>query len=215
MLRLEKRQPLPLGKRLALPFIAIAISFVFSFLLILLAGENPFTAFGYMVSGAFGSERRLIETLIKTTPLILTGLAAAVAFKAKFYNLGGEGQLYLGALVATLLGITLSLPPLLHICIILASGALAGGLWALLAGILKAKLKVDEVVVTGTKGGEGKLVVIGFDPEDMTQASILASQPLYSTFGRGVEAQNSRAVIAMAEKGIPKRRNCFTLRLIF
>lgn len=147
-IRLEKREPLPFRARLALPFIAVAISFALSFVLILLARANPFTAFYYIFHGALGSRTGLVETAVKATPLLLTGLAAAVAFKARFYNLGGEGQLYLGALCAASLGLCPGLPRPLAVPLIAAAGCAAGALWALCAGLLKAKLKVDEVVVT-------------------------------------------------------------------
>ena len=147
-IRLEKRGPISFRARLALPFIAVAISFAFSFVLILLARANPFTAFYYIFYGALGSPTSLGETAVKTTPLVLTGLAAAVAFKARFYNLGGEGQLYLGALCAAVLGLHLALPRALAVPVIMAAGCAAGAAWALCAGMLKARLKVDEVVVT-------------------------------------------------------------------
>ena len=147
-LRLEKRQPLPFGARLALPFVAVAISFALSFVLILLAQANPFTVFYYILQGALGSRTGLAETAVKATPLVLTGLAAAVAFKARFYNLGGEGQLYLGALCAAVLGLRLAIPRPLAVPAIMAAGCAAGAAWALCAGVLKARCRVDEAVVT-------------------------------------------------------------------
>jgi len=147
-LRLEKRQPLPFGARLALPFVAVAISFALSFVLILLAQANPFTVFYYILQGALGSRTGLAETAVKATPLVLTGLAAAVAFKARFYNLGGEGQLYLGALCAAVLGLRLAIPRPLAVPAIMAAGCAAGAAWALCSGVLKARCRVDEAVVT-------------------------------------------------------------------
>jgi simple sugar transport system permease protein len=102
-----------------------------------------------LFKGAFGSVFALTETLTKATPLILTGLAAAVAFRAKFWNIGGEGQLYCGALAVTWIGAgMISLPPVLMIPLLLLVGALAGGFALILPVFLKAKLKVDEVVTT-------------------------------------------------------------------
>ncbi len=147
-LRLEKREPISTRARLALPFAAVAISFALSFILILIARANPFTAFYYIFYGALGSRTGLAETAVKATPLLLTGLAAAVAFKARFYNLGGEGQLCLGALCAAVLGVRLALPRAIAVPTIVAAGCAAGAAWALLAGLLKTRLKVDEVVVT-------------------------------------------------------------------
>lgn len=146
--RLEKRDPMPFRARLALPFVAVAVSFALSAILILLARVNPFTAFYWIFQGALGSRTGLVETAVKATPLLLTGLAAAVAFKARFYNLGGEGQLYVGALCAAVLGLCPGLPRPLAAPLIAAAGCLAAAAWALCAGLLKTRLRVDEVVVT-------------------------------------------------------------------
>jgi simple sugar transport system permease protein len=102
-----------------------------------------------LAKGAFGSRFALTETLTRATPLLLTGLAAAVAFRARFWNIGAEGQLYCGALAATYFGTGLiTLPPLMMIPFLFTVGALAGGLALLLPVYLKSKLKVDEVVTT-------------------------------------------------------------------
>jgi simple sugar transport system permease protein len=147
-LRLEKREPLSFRARLLLPVIAVLVAFALSSILILAARVNPFTAYYYIVQGSLGTRTSIVETLVKTTPLALTGLCAAIAFKARFYNLGGEGQLYLGALVAATLGICPWLPARAALPLIVVLGFAAGAVWALCAGVLKTRFKVDEVVVT-------------------------------------------------------------------
>jgi len=147
--RLEKRPSPPTWLRISIPFIAIGISFLFSAIIILLAGRNPITAFYAIFYGALGTRLGFMETLVKATPLMLTGIAVSFAFTAKFWNIGAEGQLYAGALAATWLGIShFSLPSPIYIFLMIVVGFIAGSLWALIPGILKAKFKVDDVVTT-------------------------------------------------------------------
>ena len=100
-------EPIPnptLARRLGLPAAALVATVVVASLLALLAGANPFAVLGQIVTGPVGSKFALLETLNRATPLIFTGLAVAVAFKAKLWNIGAEAQLYAGAIVAVLLG---------------------------------------------------------------------------------------------------------------
>ena len=103
-MRLERRPSV--SKKLAIiaPILAIMASLCISGILIILAGVNPFVAYFEILKGAFGSKLALTETLTRACPLILTGLAAAVAFRARLWNIGGEGQFYIGALVAAAVG---------------------------------------------------------------------------------------------------------------
>src|SRR3546814_7155808 len=102
-----------------------------------------------LLRGAFGSVFAVTETLTRAAPLIFTGLAAAVAFRAKLWNIGAEGQLYAGPLAATWIGTGMvTLPPLLMVPLLFLDGALAGGLLLLVPAILTLKPRVDEVVTT-------------------------------------------------------------------
>jgi simple sugar transport system permease protein len=113
------------------------------------AGLSVFEAYSLMAKGAFGSLFAFTEMLTRATPLILTGLAAAVAFRAKLWNIGAEGQLYAGALAAVAVGTgVISAPPYLLIPMVIVAGALAGGLVMLGPTLLKTRLGVDEVVTT-------------------------------------------------------------------
>jgi len=149
-MRLERRTQSSLALLLAAPVIAIVIALALSGGLIALAGVNPLDAYAAMVKGAFGSRLSISETLTRTTPLILTGLAAAVAFRARLWNIGGEGQLYAGALVAAWLGHNMAagLPTPLAIFLIMLAGMLAGALLLLGPVLLRLRLGVDEVVTT-------------------------------------------------------------------
>lgn len=148
-MRLELRETTPWWLTLSAPIGSIAASFVFGALLIVWAGESIAPAFGLILKGAFGSRFALTETLARAIPLMLTGLAAAVAFRARFWNIGAEGQLYCGALAATALGTgALDLPAPWLLPVLCIAGAVAGALALLLPWFLKTQLAVDEVVTT-------------------------------------------------------------------
>jgi simple sugar transport system permease protein len=118
-------------------------------ILIAWAGAPIAGAYGALVDGAVGSRFALLETLVTATPLILTGVCVAVAFQARFYNIGAEGQLYAGALVATgLAGGFLDWPAYVLLPVVLAGSFLAGGLLLSGPALLKTQLGVDEVVTT-------------------------------------------------------------------
>lgn len=146
---LEPRERIPAWLPIAAPVLAVAASLLLCSALILWSGVPVGRAYTLLLGGAFGSVFGLTETLARATPLILTGLAAAVAFRARFWNIGAEGQLYCGALAATWIGTGMvSLPPALMIPLLFAAGALAGAAALLLPALLRLRLKVDEVVTT-------------------------------------------------------------------
>ena len=103
-MRLERRAQTPFALALAAPIGAVFTALALSGLLIALAGAPVWEAYRRLLIGAFGSRLSITETLTRATPLILTGLAAATAFRARLWNIGAEGQFYLGALAAAVLG---------------------------------------------------------------------------------------------------------------
>lgn len=147
--KLEKRvQVNPLWEVGAI-FLAILGAFLVCTVLIRAAGADVGEAFGAMLAGAFGDKDAILETLVKSTPLIFTGLACAIAFRANFWNIGAEGQLFAGAMLAYWVCRSFSgLPSVVLITLSLLAGFLGGGLLGLLVGWLKARLKVDEIIVT-------------------------------------------------------------------
>ena len=148
-LRLEPRGAVPLGTRLVVSFGAALAALALVALPVMLAGGSPLEAYALMLRGAFGSLFALSETLTRATPLILTGLAAAIAFRARLWNIGAEGQLFAGALGAVLVGSgVLHLPPPLMIPTVMLAGFLMGGALMLLPTILKQRFGADEVVIT-------------------------------------------------------------------
>ena len=153
MLKLERRErPSALGWLLP-PLLAIAFTLVVGALLVAWAGAPVGRSYLLLLDGAFGSRFALTETLTRATPLILTGLAVAVAFRARLFNIGAEGQLYLGALatvfVSSLLGADgLGLPPLVSGPACVLAAMLAGGALMAVPAWLKYRFSVDEVVTT-------------------------------------------------------------------
>jgi general nucleoside transport system permease protein len=146
-MRLEPIANPSLARRLGLPVLALAATLGVAMGLALLAGANPFAVLGQIGTGALGSKLAILETLNRATPLIFTGLAVAVAFRAKLWNIGAEAQLYAGAIVTVILGTgALGSPWVVPIS---ALGAMVAGA-ALLLGpvLLKTRLGVDEVVTT-------------------------------------------------------------------
>lgn len=131
-----------------LPVAAVVAGLVAGALLILISGDNPLTAYGGMTEGAFGSSDAIGRTLEKATPLILGGLAVAFAFKAGLFNIGGQGQLLLGAAFAAWAGFDLALPTVAHIPLALVVGGLAGAAFGAVAGLLKATRGTHEVITT-------------------------------------------------------------------
>ena len=135
--------------RAAVPAGAAVAALAVSAIVVLAAGADPVVALGALASGAFGDRFALVDTLLKTCPLVLTGLAVALAFRSGVWNIGAEGQLLVGALAATAVGgASGELPFPLPLLLALAAGALAGALWAALPAALLVARNVSEVIGT-------------------------------------------------------------------
>ena len=128
---------------------AIPVAVLACSLLFLAAGAAPGEAFAALGRGAFGSWRAATETLVKATPLILTGLGTAVAFRARLWNIGAEGQVFAGAMLAywCVLGLGTS-PAVVQIPVVIIGAVIGGAALAALAGVLRIRFGVDEVVST-------------------------------------------------------------------
>jgi general nucleoside transport system permease protein len=147
---LEKRQQAHGGlANLFLMLLSIGLALVLGAGMVALTGVNPLTAYGALFHGAFGRTYGLADIVVKGTPLALSGLGSAIAFRANVWNIGADGQIYMGAVGAALVGLNIGgLPTWLHLPLVLLAGAVGGGLWALGPGLLRAYLKVNEVIVT-------------------------------------------------------------------
>jgi len=117
--------------------------------IMLLSGHDPIAGYTAMFTGALNSKRAVGDTLAKTATLCLTGLATAIAAQAGIFNVGGEGQLYFGAMASALMGAALAgVSPLIAVPLCLLAAILAGGIWAFIPAWLKVKMKVNEVITT-------------------------------------------------------------------
>ena len=148
-MRLERRAAPSLLALVAFPAAAILATFLIAALLVLAAGASPFSVFILVAKGAAGSQFALVETLTRATPLIFTGLAVAVAFRARLWNIGAEAQLYVGGVVTVVLGTgLLPLPAPILVPVTMLAAMAAGALLLLGPAVLKTRLGVDEVVTT-------------------------------------------------------------------
>ncbi|NMB69075.1 MAG: ABC transporter permease [Chloroflexi bacterium] len=132
-----------------LPLLAVPVAFLIGAMMLLALGANPLEAYGAMITGAFGDVSGLTQTLVKATPLLLVGLGVCIAFRGGVINIGGEGQIIVGALAATAVAVGFKEWPglaLLPLCML--AGVLAGALWGGVPGILKARLGVNEILST-------------------------------------------------------------------
>ena len=133
----------------ARPVLAIFLALLVSAGLIMARGANPLEAYKAMLLGSFGSLAALANTGVRATPLLLGGLGVAIGWKAGLLNVGVEGQIYLGGIFATAIGITpLPVPPWLHLILAVMAGFVGGALWGLIPAFLRAYRGVSEIVVT-------------------------------------------------------------------
>lgn len=131
------------------PIISVIIALLIASIPIILAGKSPIDAYRELVNGAVGTIIRVGVTLTRATPILLTGLAASLSFRSGIFNVGGEGQLYMGALGATLVALYFpNLPGYILIPLAFLAAFAMGGFWSLIPGLLKVFKKVDEVIVT-------------------------------------------------------------------
>jgi len=128
---------------------AVGVAFILGAGLIWASGASVLQAYGGLFEGMCGSWRALSETAVAAIPYMLTGLAVALGFRGGLFNIGAEGQLYMGALGAVVIGYTCAgLPTWLHVPLGLAVGMLGGAMWGAIPGVLKARLGTHEVINT-------------------------------------------------------------------
>ena len=128
-----ERAAAPFWTKTLIPIVAVLVTFLITSILIILAKANPFAAYYHLLIEPLSSRFSLLEVLVKSTPLILTGIAVAVAFTSGYFNIGAEGQLYAGAIAAAWVGSTFAnLPAIVAIPLMMVLGFLAGIVWALI-----------------------------------------------------------------------------------
>lgn len=138
-----------LGRALLIPVLALVTALLLGALIMFLFGDNPWQAYQGLFNGAFGSARGWAATLRKLSPLLLTGLSVAVAFKAGLFNIGASGQFLMGTVASVAVGINFEgLPVYIHLPLAILAGILGGMLWGAIPGILKVYTGAHEVIVT-------------------------------------------------------------------
>ena len=132
-----------------MPLLAMLAALLVGVLLLMMLGTDPFEAYSALIRGALGNVSGITQTLTKATPLLLVGLGICIAFRGGVINIGGEGQIVVGALGATAFAVGFEgLPGLILLPLTLLSGAAAGLVWGGIPGLLKARLGVNEILTT-------------------------------------------------------------------
>ncbi len=149
---MDKEKKKKFTNTLLVPVLAIVSGLIVAALLVLTTGKSPLDAYKVLFNSGFNCESlqrcTFVTTLERSTPLILTGLSALVAFRTGVFSLGQEGQMMLGAVTAAWLGHTLDLPYVIHPIVIILAAAVIGGLYGYIPGVLKVKLGVNELIST-------------------------------------------------------------------
>ncbi len=131
------------------PTLSLVLAFIVCGVFILIIGKDPLAVYGMFFSETLGNPYGIGQILFKATPLMFTGLSAAIAFRAGLFNIGAEGQLYIGSFVTAWIGFTFtSLPAVLLLPLCVFGGMLGGAVWGAIPGVLKAKFGAHEVINT-------------------------------------------------------------------
>jgi ABC-type uncharacterized transport system permease subunit len=148
-MRFVKRAEISKTDSFKIRTIAILLSLLVLAIFLLVLKLNPIDVYAAIIQGSFGSAYTVKQTLIKAIPLIITSLGISIAFKMQFWNIGGEGQILMGALFASYFAFKFPQMPKIPLMLIMfTAGVLGGGLWALIAAVLKGKWKTNETIVT-------------------------------------------------------------------
>jgi len=149
MIRFKARENVPRWLNYVVPLASVAVAIVVAGIVLAATSHNPFATYKNIVQASLTQPGAFSQTLVTMTPLMFTGLAAAVAFRMRLWNIGGEGQLYMGAVGASGAGLYFhSLPAPLLILVMMAAGVAAGTLWASIPGALRAFFNTNEILTT-------------------------------------------------------------------
>ncbi|NCE64974.1 ABC transporter permease [Pseudoflavonifractor sp. 524-17] len=137
------------ARQAIISILAVAAALAISMIIIAAMGVDPGRAMSKMLSGALGNKNAVAETLVKMTPLLFTGISYALANRCGLTNIGMEGQLYMGALFATISGVYLpGLPLAIHLPLTMLAGFVGGGIWGWIVGVLKVRFGASEIITT-------------------------------------------------------------------
>jgi simple sugar transport system permease protein len=149
VISVERSLVTPRWQRVALPIVSLVMASIIAGIVLAVSGHDPIGTYQQIYAASFTSDGALTATFIYATPLLFTGLAVAIAFRMHVWNIGGEGQLYMGAVGASGVGLLFGGWPLPILIVMMAlGGALAGLAWALIPGLLRAYLRTNEILVS-------------------------------------------------------------------
>ena len=149
MLKIVKRKSLSKKEHVVIQSLAIVLALLFAAIFIGMTGNNPVKVYLSMLDVAFGNSFRFKETIINSIPLIITSLGIIISFKMKFWNIGGEGQFVMGAVLGSYFALYHNtLPKPLLLIIMLIAGFVAGGLWGIIPAYFRTKFKTNETIFT-------------------------------------------------------------------
>ncbi|MBL5767729.1 branched-chain amino acid ABC transporter permease [Heyndrickxia sporothermodurans] len=131
-----------------IPVVSVILGLIAGAIIMLISGYNPINGYLSLWNGAFGDSFYIGETLRQVTPYIFAGLAVAFAFRTGLFNIGVEGQMLMGWIVSVWVGLAFDLPKIIHLPLAIIAAAIAGAIWGFIPGLLKAKFRVHEVIVT-------------------------------------------------------------------
>lgn len=149
MIRFKKKSEITKRESMIIRTLAVVLALIVCSLFLLFLSLNPIEIYASMLKGAFGSVYKTKSTLVKAIPLVITSLGITVAFKMRFWNIGGEGQILMGALASSFVALKLtSIPNFAVIPMMILAGILGGALWAIIPAMLKTKLGTNETIIT-------------------------------------------------------------------
>ncbi len=145
-----ERRWVNLALQAGMPIVAALLALIVGGVIVWIAGYNPWLAMTALLQGAFGGPQQIGETIMRSTPLLLAGLAVSFGFKAGLFNIGAEGQIFIGGLVAAMAGLVIGavLPAAIAVPVLLCLAAAGGAAWAFIPAILKARVGAHEVITT-------------------------------------------------------------------
>jgi simple sugar transport system permease protein len=145
---LERSFTFEFAQGILAPVLSVLLALIVGAVIVLFTGNNPLEAYSQLFQGAFSGSYNISETLVAAIPLMLTGLSVAFAFRAGLFNIGAEGQLFMGVIFSSWVGFAFDFPPIILIPLGLLAGAAGGALWGGIAGALKAWRGAHEVITT-------------------------------------------------------------------
>lgn len=150
MVKITKKAALPKSREILIQVLAIVLALVFAGLVIALIGFNPFLVYWNIIDGSIGSGIKIQQTIIKAIPLVIASMGILVAFKMKFWNIGGEGQIMMGAFGATLVALNIpeTVPSFFALPLMMITGIVFGSVWAFIPAAFKAGFGTNETIFT-------------------------------------------------------------------